>query len=285
MYLRTFLCLTLTLVLLGACASKKITGNSDGPDWTRGPTRTVDNGYIVYVGVGEDTTLERATFKAESMAIADLANECSLAPKGARFEDRFSSPVNRTFWAYAKLGVTFDECEEAKRAVQPDDVRRLANVQLTEQLKRYQDTYYEPGTPEQTQETGSQTVAQNDSQYYAQRQQVAAFKEVVILAPPAAYPVYAPQTVQYVNAVQAPMERVRTYEVSNPTVRTTPSSWSTVQATSTSLPSSAPRLRESGVPSTMRSAGGTNPRQNFEPQAPSHNRGSYQPRRRKRNHW
>jgi hypothetical protein len=48
----------------------------DVPEWVSdGKTRFIDNGYLVYIGAGEDRQLELARFKAQSMAIRSLINE------------------------------------------------------------------------------------------------------------------------------------------------------------------------------------------------------------------
>src|SRR6202042_1536036 len=103
------------------------------------PTRTVDNGYIVYVGAVEDISSERAQFKAEGLALEDLANECSMIPKGTRIEDRYMAKGDHDSTAYVKLALEFQECDQARHAVNPDDIRKVANVAFTDQLKKYQD--------------------------------------------------------------------------------------------------------------------------------------------------
>lgn len=75
------------------------------PTWVDGPTRVVDNGYIVYIGTGEEVTDDRAQLAAEGLAIQDLANECSFIPKGTRVEDRYSEKQKNTYKAYAKVAI------------------------------------------------------------------------------------------------------------------------------------------------------------------------------------
>jgi hypothetical protein len=227
----------LILLVLSSCSS-----TPKEPAWIRQPARTLDNGYIVYVGTSEDVALERATFKAESVAIGDLVNECTLAPKGARFEDHFDQVIDGVHHSYAKLGIVFEECEQAKNAIQPDEIRKLANVALTQQLKRYQDLYYEKPTedvivadnasrPSQTSSSpGPQTVYIHDNaDFFIWREQVAYSKQVVILAPPTAYPPNAPQTTQFVNQTSQSSQAVKMYSEANPSIKTTSTTWSSVQ--------------------------------------------------------
>src|SRR5947209_3047805 len=84
------------------CAGGRTAADSVAPGWVHQAARTVEGGYIVYLGEVEDQAPERARFKAEAAAIQDLANECSFAPKGARVEDHFDQPTGVIHHAYAK---------------------------------------------------------------------------------------------------------------------------------------------------------------------------------------
>src|SRR4051794_24411710 len=87
---RSLLAACLFSCVLSACASPGTAVDAQTPPpWARQPSPTVEGGYIVYVGSGEDRDGERARRKAEAQALGDLANECSFAPKGTRIEDRF----------------------------------------------------------------------------------------------------------------------------------------------------------------------------------------------------
>ena len=74
-----------------AAAPAPVRHGQPKPAWVTQPTRTVDNGYIVYVGSAEDTGADRAQLKAESAAVEDLANECSLYPKARAPRSAISS--------------------------------------------------------------------------------------------------------------------------------------------------------------------------------------------------
>jgi hypothetical protein len=231
---------------IASCSSAPQT--APAPAWVSQPARTVDQGYIVYVASSEDRSAEQARFKAESQAYQDLANECSFPPKGARTEDRFARQVesSRTQQVFVKVAIDFQTCEEAKQAIQPDDIRKLANVAMTDQIKAYQAKYEnapegsddedeneQAGVSQDTQavlnarQAPPPTYVSSPVQFYVARQQVFYYKEDVILSPPSAYPPNSAQTTQFVNHVQAPVSRIQQYEVANPAVKNSPQTWST----------------------------------------------------------
>jgi hypothetical protein len=205
------------------------------PEWTAAPARTVEGGYIIYVGSGEDRTPEKARFKAESMALQDLANECSFAPKGTRIEDHFDTQTGIITRSYAKVAVEFQDCEAAKAATTPEQIRNLGNVQLTEQIKRYQDLVDSP-EPQETvvlADNGMPSspppnvvVVHDYPEFVVYRQQVAYINQSVILAPPAYYPPGAPITTQPVPAAAPFHGAVMRYEANNPQLRTSPMAFS-----------------------------------------------------------
>jgi hypothetical protein len=247
------LLLVLTSPWLFSCAGHP---TSSAPSWTTGPTRTVDAGYIVYLGHGEDKSPERATLAAEGMAIADLANECSFVPKGARIEDRYDEPLpdsgHRT---YAKIGIPFEECEAAKKATDPDEVRKLANVAMTEELKRYQDIFYAAATPA----GGGQAPGEikDNSDYYVARQHVAYWKQEVILAPATVYVVGSPERVVYVTNITPAVTNLQAYETANPALRSgVAAPWSAVQRDSSYRipPQMRPAASAAPLPPALRPA-------------------------------
>ncbi len=251
------------LFLLGCSSSPQAVTPHPAPVWLQNPTRTVDEGYIVYIGQGEDVSSERAIFKAESIAIGDLTNECSVPPKGSRFEDRYEEVLAGVHHVYAKLGVTFEECEQAKKAVDPQSIRRLANTSMAEQWKRFQDSYY---AADQTQTNGNElsqppsssssgsgsggvrfVAIQGPPDYFIYRQQVAYVKQDVVLAPPTAYAPGSPQSQQVAHVLAPANTQLQQYEHANPTMATTHTAWSGVQRDSAiKYPSGFSHYREAG---------------------------------------
>jgi hypothetical protein len=218
----------------------------------RQPARTVDAGYIVYVAKGEDPAPERAQFKAEAQAFEDLSNECSFAPKGARVEDRFDRVTGGIHQSYAKVAVDFQSCEEAKAATQPDQIQKLANVAVTEEIKRYQEmTEQEPppdlavasnGAPPPAQPGmpppppppggyygggGTVVVVQDEPSYFLMREQVAYYKQTVILPPPPG--VAPPPPAQVTQVLSGPTTQLQTFEKAHPVLRTNQQAWSQVR--------------------------------------------------------
>src|ERR1039457_6458123 len=176
--------LILSTFLFG-CSSKTPEQEAQAlrPQWTNEAARKVDNGYIVYVGTGEDTEPQKAQFIAEGMALEDLANECSFAPKGTRIEDRYVEKLHYTTKVYAKVAIDFETCESAKKAVNPADIQALANESLNEKIKKYQENVEnlvaENGEEEEgeggeaLQAPAAPAPIRDDSHFYAMRQYVA----------------------------------------------------------------------------------------------------------------
>ena len=238
--------LSIFLMALGinACSSKP-TASTNIPTWIHQPVRTVDAGYIVYIGTGEDHSAERAAFKAEAAALQDLANECSFAPKGTRTEDRFDEATGLLHHGYAKIAVEFRDCEAAKAAIQPDDIRKLANLAYNDEIKRYQDLVANPGDEVASDDDsegvneaidsrgpppGGSSGIRDPNHFFVVRQWVFYSKQDVILSPPQTYAANSVETTQFVNKVAPAQDQVQTYERNHPAVHTWANSWSTSPA-------------------------------------------------------
>lgn len=265
---RRALLIPIALVSLCRCATQPV---SLDPAWVSQPTRTIDSGYIVYVGRGEDETLERAQFKAEASALQDLANECSFLPKGTRIEDRFSRKELGFHHAFTKIGLTFEECEGAKRAVAPDQIRALANTELTARAKMFQDMLLPPkpdtiavaddsrgnfveyhggegdaagwATDETLDRTAALESVATADDLLIQRQRIVAAKTDVILAPATRFTPGAAETTTFLRVVGAASEGVRRFETSNPEVRTWRRGWSSLPSATRAAAPVLPTLR------------------------------------------
>ena len=217
------------------CSSEPLLPPS--PGWVSQPTRTVDNGYIVYVGESEASTQSRAQLQAEGVALEDLANECSMVPKGTRVEDRYHVRGKTGSHVFVKIAVEFQECNEASKSVDPLLIRQIANIQFTEQLKKYQDLE-ETGdmpdsaavasitTPSDVPAAPSQGGMSASIHYYAVRQYVAYQKEVVILSPPTAYQPASVESAHFVTQVQPAVTQVASYQTQDPALKSNPQAWS-----------------------------------------------------------
>jgi hypothetical protein len=222
--------LVVSLPFLFACSS---TPKVERPAWLNEPTRVVDNGYIVYVGTAEDLQPEKAQFKAEGIALEDLANECSFIPKGARIEDRFQEKNDKLTKSYVKLGLEFTECEKAKHTTDPVAIKEIANVAFAEQMRKFQDLSETGEVPDKSQYAALEVPKEwtpaparagmsEDVHFYAVRQYVAYQKEVVILSPPMAYAPNSVETQRYTAAVQPAVAQVETYQAKNPELAKNP---------------------------------------------------------------
>ena len=177
--------------------------------------------------------------KAEGQALEDLANECSFIPKNTRIEDRFSSYEDRETTAFIKVGLPFEDCENAKRALDPAEIKKQGSPGFTAQLKKYQDVIetgewssdsevadIDPGVippPPIRQEGWSDAT-----HFYVTRQYVAYQKETVILAPPTAYAPGTDQNKKFTTFVTQESANVKGLEEKNPGLKTSPMAWSQV---------------------------------------------------------
>ncbi len=208
------------------------------PDWTRQTARSVDNGYIVYVGKVEASRADDAQFKSEGLALEDLANECSMIPKGTRIEDRYLETTKTGYAADTKVALEFQQCDEASKAVDPALIRKLANVNFTEQLKKYQDleetgfrsdddgsAITPPTEITAAPEQGTWTPA---THFYVTRQYVAYQKEIVVLAPASAYTPGSKEEIEFRRAVGPATDQIQGMVQKNPQLKAAPTPWSRI---------------------------------------------------------
>jgi hypothetical protein len=229
--------LMISICCLFACSSEPTVHD---PEWIKSPSRLVDNGYIVYVGTAEDMKPERAQLKAEGQALEDLANECSLIPRGTRVEDRYTKKLQYASTAYVKVALEFQDCEKGKNAQDPESIRRVANTSFTEELKRYQD-FMETGDlapqselasttpPESWPATPPPSSGQSSStQFLVVRQYVAYQKEVVVLAPAQYYAPNSPETTSFNSSLANNTHQLTQIQSQNPELAHTPQTWSSL---------------------------------------------------------
>lgn len=226
--------------LLSSCGTAPTETQNLGPDWTRQPARTVDNGYLVYVGSAAGPSETRATFKAEGLALEDLANECSLLPTETRIEDHFVRPGSFGPTVFVKIGVPFEACGVAQKAFDSSRIRDLANAKLTQQLRRYQDfqdtneietadempavDYLAPPSP--LPPPGPQV---SDSVHFSiLRQYVLYQKELVILSPPAAFAPSSPESRGFASATTPAAQKLAALTASHPEFLQKPLIWSQI---------------------------------------------------------
>jgi hypothetical protein len=219
---------------------------AEAPPWVRLPTRSVDAGYLVYIGVSQDGNFDSARTLAEGAALEDLANECTFVPIGAHVEDHYEDGAG----AYAKVGVQFSDCEEAQNAITADEIRKVSNPALMESLRRYHaivdfPVLSDPKAPPPPVRRpvvthawgfpppptwGHAVTVGTMWDYYVWRQKVYYAKTAVIYSTP---PAYAPGSLQASTLTRNLTNvnlHVRRYEQKNPTLQTTAVGWSTAQS-------------------------------------------------------
>jgi hypothetical protein len=103
---------------------------SERPDWTDLTSRHVVGGDVLQVGQGVGRSAELARFKAEAMAVRNIISECSLPHREIVIWDRYSETGDEgNFVAWARAGISFLACEEARKAKGTERVK-LANPAL-----------------------------------------------------------------------------------------------------------------------------------------------------------
>ena len=248
-----------SLLLLCSCSSEPV--KPPAVAWTLQPSRTVDNGYIVYVGKASANTAERAQFRAEGIALEDLANECSFIPKGSRIEDRYLEKDKNIYTAYVKVGLEFQNCDFSKKAIQPDEIKNLASLPFTLQLKKYQDlteTGEMPQTTELTEvtppdeyvEAPTRAVSPNDNiHFFVTRQYVAYQKEIVVLSPPTAFAAQSQESQKFVAAVSPSMQQIQITEKNHPQYLKQTTTWSQIHDRPVLVrpQNLRPRMRAAGI--------------------------------------
>ncbi len=107
------------------------------PAWTDGQSRAVIGGDILHLGIGYGKTPEMARFKSEAMAVKNLISECSLAHRDTVIWDRYLETLDDgTYKGYARAGLDFQSCEEAKHA-KGEQRKILSNPALVQNQDLY----------------------------------------------------------------------------------------------------------------------------------------------------
>lgn len=99
------------------------------PEWIHQQSRQVVGGDILSLGAGEGNSIEISRFKAEAMAVKGLISECSLAHRDIIIWDRYFEKVGSGYKSYARAGLLFEACQEAKR-VRGEERKSLSNAEL-----------------------------------------------------------------------------------------------------------------------------------------------------------
>lgn len=169
------------LIFILGCSSTPTQKEMTAPAWTQQEPRTFDGTNLIYVGKGEDRNPQNSRIKAEAIALQDLANDCSLIPKGTQIQtEHFDETIGILFLSFAKISVNVQECKKAKAALAESEIRDASNRDLTFALDMYQKGYDAP-EPEESASLNKVPSISNSSQLFVIRQQVALAKQGMIL--------------------------------------------------------------------------------------------------------
>lgn len=118
------------LFCINVCRAEDEDHDQGKPAWIDNQSRTVIGGDILHLGVGDGRSAELARFRAESMAVRNVISECSLAHREIIIWDRYLEEMpDKILRAYARAGINFSACEEARKA-KGEDRKRLSNMAL-----------------------------------------------------------------------------------------------------------------------------------------------------------
>ena len=135
---------------------------------------------MIYVGSGEDRDQSSARSKAESFALQNLANDCSLIPEGTSVQpEHFEDTFGIIYRAFSKITISVEKCLEARKAWQASTIRILMNLKLEEQLVRYQKVY-DPPEPEEASLLSAPSGIPDVAHFIVVRQQVALTKQTIL---------------------------------------------------------------------------------------------------------
>lgn len=178
---RLLLVTAFLLPALPACSSAPPTPQAPAkPAWFGSPARFEGGGWIVFIGAGEDRTLENARFKARAFAFQNIANECTFVPKGMLVDGAgYDEEVGIIHRSYVKVAVPADRCAAARAALTPDQIRAQADPVAQADLYRYQ-TDYDP--PESVERSSATAKLEGDSQFYTLRERLALSKQESVLS-------------------------------------------------------------------------------------------------------
>lgn len=191
------------------------------PAWTRQPTRTVEGSNLVYLGIGEDRKQQNARTKAEAIALQDLANDCSLIPKGTQIQpEHFEETAGIIYRCFAVIRVSVQECQASKGALSSKQIRDLANPELTSQVNSYQKTYDAP-EPEESSPLKASNAVSDVAHLFIVRQQVALAKQKMVLSP---------ESMPSPQGLPSAIRAIAGFEQANPAI------WNGSQAFSTNRP-------------------------------------------------
>ena len=220
----------LSLAGLSSCGTASYLSALTHPskDWVQQPVRSIDGKDLVFVNSASDPVQARAEFIAVAKALEDLANECSYIPKGSHLEDRADTKRPEGFSVAVKLVIEDQLCEQAKKELLPENIKRTSNRGYTEQLQKYQ-LERNLALSEEPASRRENNVIHDDNDFFEMRQHIALLKTEMILAGKDLDQLGLKHQQEILQTLSEEFAAAHTYEVANPTLKSSSLTWSKVQ--------------------------------------------------------
>jgi hypothetical protein len=230
----TLLC---AVFLTGCKSTAPNAGDPPQTPWYNEAPRQLEGERLVFTGNASAVDSANATFRSEGMALEDMANECSLVPRSAHVDKRYTERGTYEITVYTRVSVPAKECEDARQALNPSSIRAYAQPLLNAQLKRYQD-YEEFGVipaanPKPVEVPGEvPSLPERDSHwdetlyYYVLRQGVMYEKQVVILTPENSFAPFSPAGKAFAAALEPALQELESMLANNPSLKQKAMAWS-----------------------------------------------------------
>ena len=220
----------LSLTGLSACGTASYWSGLTHPnkEWVEQPARSIENQDLIFVNSAVDPARSRAEFNAVSKALEDLANECSFIPKGTHLEDRADTQNPDGFVVSVKLVIADKLCEQAKKDLIPEIIKRNANRGYAEQLQKYQ-LENRSGFNDKRLSRREANLIHDDIEFFEMRQKIALLKTDIILPSKNHDEVGLKHSQEVLQILSEEFAATHNYEVANPTLKSSSLTWSKVQ--------------------------------------------------------
>ncbi len=208
--------------------------------WTEQAGRNYENQNLVIVGSAISSDESTAKFKAEAQALEDLANECSLIPRGTHLEDQFMKRVENQSQFFVKVVIDLKLCEEAQKSVKASEIEKLANLGYTEQVLKSQiqsekEMNFKVAPPgadkkiEMILNAEQPSVIRDDSDFFMARQQIAFLKQASLFANRGIFPKKLVNSDKVYSVLNQKIQAVQEYEKLNPALKSSGITWTTIK--------------------------------------------------------
>lgn len=173
------------ILFLTACAAcfSGCSGNPPAtglmPYWIRQNGRSLEGQRIVFVESDDHLDRQKAQFLAEAQALADLANECSFVPKGAKIDGRFENSVAKIHQYFVKVSVDQAVCQAARQAQTQASIEALADSELDQVLRKFHSQHPQPDLSPANDEARLAGLP-DGAAYFIKREKIAQIKLAIL---------------------------------------------------------------------------------------------------------